>query len=102
MRITDVHARFWSYHRGPRWIVASIARSSNGCPWVHHCINAHVRPVRVPPRGELEASNTIGLVKHHGRGGETLHDYLRYLATSPHSNMRRAAFCRRWLKRLEK
>lgn len=109
--LTPVHAQFWLWHRGPRWL-PRLAK----VPSVHTVINEHDRS-RYPfnkaaPRPNLDASNLIGLLTlarrnmERAKKGESIVDYLRELAApdswDARNNRKRYAYAVRWVRTLDR
>jgi hypothetical protein len=92
MKLTQMHAAFWLYHRGPQWIPRKLQ------PSIHQCINEHAER-RLPDK----AGNTISLLRLMMRNGSTRYQALIKLANSPYeTSADHRKYCRRWLAKIKK
>lgn len=108
MRLTEQHLRFWQTRKAtPQWAIQHVRESlpKRSSPTIHALIAAHAGE---PLSGERSganiyaASNLLVLLKSARRRGD-LAQRLREMAVAPGtiiSANRRAAFCRRWYRRI--
>lgn len=99
MRLTQIHAAYWLYHKAP----AFVPRPKTA-PSIHDVINGHAEPV--PRSNKMHAVSMCGFLRHNRRlhtFGQTDRECLTYFAyTTPHPPDERRMYARRWLRRLER
>ena len=108
MRLTEQHLRFWQARKAtPQWAIQHVRESlpRRSSPTIHALIAAHAGEPVSGERGRADiyaASNLLVLLRSARRRGDLV-QRLRDMAAAPGtviSAERRAAFCRRWYRRI--
>ncbi len=102
MRITSTHVAFWCQRSGlPRWATTITAKTDPRVT-VDMLINSQVD--RANDSTKIHASNLLGLLRSMRKRGEMI-EGLKRMAQDPGTVInpkRRAAYCKKWLRRIEK
>lgn len=107
MKLTEAHIRFWRAKKAPTpaWFKGVKAFERIAAPSIDGLVNAHAG-IRLKDN-ELAAHNALAILrsmrKHAGNQG--VRDWLFSMSVNPGTIIdpkRRAGYCRKWLKRIER